>query len=45
MTFKSESALREYERHPAHQRAVAEVLRPLAKRIVIYDFTNGPPTH
>jgi hypothetical protein len=45
MTFESESALRAYEQHPIHQRAVAEVLRPLAKRIVIYDFTNAAPSH
>jgi hypothetical protein len=43
MAFDSEDALREYEQHPLHKRAVAEVLRPLSKRMLVYDFRNLPP--
>jgi hypothetical protein len=42
--FVSEDALRAYEQHPIHQKAVAEVLRPLTKRLVIYDIVNTKPT-
>lgn len=38
MTFRDEAALRAYERHPAHKKAVEEVLRPLTARVVVYDF-------
>jgi hypothetical protein len=38
MTFRDESALRAYDAHPSHKKAVDEVLRPLVARLVIYDF-------
>lgn len=38
MTFASEAALRAYDAHPTHRRAAEEVLRPLARKILIYDF-------
>ena len=38
ITFKDEAALRAYETNPIHVKARNEVLRPLAGRIVIYDF-------
>ena len=37
MTFKDEAALRAYDAHPMHRKAVEEVLRPLAGKILIYD--------
>jgi hypothetical protein len=38
MAFRDESALRAYDGHPRHKKAVDEVLRPLVARLVIYDF-------
>ena len=38
MTFRDEAALRAYNEHPKHKKAVDEVLRPLVARLVIYDF-------
>ena len=40
MTFRDEAALRAYDVHPRHKKAVDEVLRPLVARLVIYDFRN-----
>ena len=40
MTFEDEAALRAYDGHPTHKKAVEEVLRPLAGKILIYDFTE-----
>ena len=40
MTFRDESALRAYDVHPRHKKAVDEVLRPLVARLVIYDVSN-----
>jgi len=40
MTFENEQALRDYDHNPIHQQAVKEVLQPLAKKFVIYDFRN-----
>ena len=37
-TFASEQALREYEQHPIHKRAVQELLAPLSSKVAIYDF-------
>jgi hypothetical protein len=42
--FDNEAALHAYEQNPIHQKAVAEVLRPLTRKIVIYDFANTRPT-
>ena len=36
--FTSERALREYDAHPLHKRAVQSVLMPAVKRIQVYDF-------
>jgi hypothetical protein len=41
ITFKDEAALRSYERNPIHLRAVNDVLRPLAARLLIYDIRRG----
>lgn len=38
MTFVDEAALRAYEKHPLHQKAVQEVLKPLVRRFVVHDF-------
>ena len=40
MTFKDEAALRAYDVHPRHKKAVDEVLRPLVARLVIYDVRS-----
>lgn len=40
MTFRDEAALRAYENHPAHKRAVEDVLKPLVARFVVYDFVG-----
>jgi hypothetical protein len=37
-TFASEQALREYDEHPIHKRAVQELLAPLSAKVVIYDI-------
>jgi hypothetical protein len=36
--FANEQALRDYDQHPIHRKAVQELLAPLAARFVIYDF-------
>ncbi|MBC8108794.1 MAG: Dabb family protein [Anaerolineae bacterium] len=38
ITFASEQALREYDEHPIHKKAVQELLAPLSAKFVIYDF-------
>jgi hypothetical protein len=38
MQFKNEQALRAYEQHPIHKKAVSDVLRPLTAKILIYDI-------
>jgi len=38
MRFDSEAAMRAYLVHPRHKKAVAEVIRPLVKKIQVYDF-------
>jgi len=40
MEFESEAALRAYENHPDHQRAVRELLRPLTARVQVFDFVR-----
>ncbi|HSO06480.1 MAG TPA: Dabb family protein [Pelomicrobium sp.] len=40
LTFESRAALEAYQVHPQHKRAVAEVLQPLVRRIVVYDFVE-----
>jgi hypothetical protein len=41
MTFTDAAALQAYEVHPQHVKAVREVLRPLAARILVYDVTEA----
>jgi hypothetical protein len=38
MTFPNEAAMKEYLIHPDHVKAANETLKPLAKKIVVYDF-------
>lgn len=38
ITFESAAAMRAYEAHPIHQRALKEVLLPLARKVVVYDL-------
>nr|VFJ43430.1 MAG: Stress responsive A/B Barrel Domain [Candidatus Kentron sp. DK]VFJ58740.1 MAG: Stress responsive A/B Barrel Domain [Candidatus Kentron sp. DK] len=40
ITFASVRGMTEYIHHPRHARAVREVFRPLAARILIYDFVE-----
>ena len=40
MRFESPSALEMYAKHPVHQQKVAEVLKPLSRKIVVYDITR-----
>jgi hypothetical protein len=37
MRFENQAALASYEKHPVHVKAVTEVLKPLAGRILVYD--------
>ena len=37
ITFRNRKALERYENHPRHLLAVQQVLRPLAKRYVVYN--------
>ena len=39
-TFPSQEAMNAYLVHPLHKKAVKEVLLPLVKKIVVYDFTE-----
>ena len=38
--FRDRSALKNYEKTPRHLAAMREILQPLAKRYVIYNFSN-----
>lgn len=38
LIFESEAALRHYEQDPEHQRAIKEVLAPLAAKVQVFDF-------
>lgn len=40
MTFASEADMKIYEKHPVHEKAVKELLRPLMSKIVVYDFKS-----
>lgn len=37
--FRDQAALAAYETHPVHAKAVKEVLLPVTKKLVVYDFT------
>jgi hypothetical protein len=39
MLFRSPEELAAYQKHPVHEKAVAEVLKPLTSKIVVHDFT------
>jgi hypothetical protein len=39
MTFDDEAALRAYQDHPTHVRAVREVLSPLVREVKVYDIS------
>ena len=41
ITFEDEAALHGYDQHPTHVKAVREVLRPLAAKILIYDIRRA----
>ena len=41
MTFRNAAAMQKYLMHPLHEQAVREVLKPLTKKILVYDFV-GP---
>jgi len=38
MLFADEQALAQYQQHPEHVRTVNQVIKPLIKKILIYDF-------
>jgi hypothetical protein len=38
MTFPSVEAMKAYIAHPVHRKAVEEILKPVAQRVVVYDF-------
>ena len=37
--FENKEALAAYEKNPVHLKAIAEVLKPLAAKIVVHDWT------
>lgn len=40
MRFDSPAALEQYAKHPLHQQKVNEVLKPLSRKILVYDITR-----
>ncbi len=42
LTFPDRQAMRAYLTHPDHKRAVRRVLRPLVRKIIVYDFADQP---
>lgn len=38
MTFVDQAAADAYQAHPVHQKFVADYVKPLASRFVVYDF-------
>lgn len=40
ITFESKQALSNYLQHPVHKKALEQVLQPLVKKIVVYDFIS-----
>lgn len=40
MTFRDEASMKAYVSHPKHQEAVTKTLKPLTKKIVVYDFVD-----
>ena len=43
ITVRDRAALAAYLEHPTHKHAVQEVLGPLARQIVVYDFVVSAP--
>lgn len=42
ITFKNKQALSLYLKHPRHKQAVRLHLRPLTRKVVVYDFVADP---
>ncbi|MEP6685890.1 MAG: Dabb family protein, partial [Verrucomicrobiota bacterium] len=40
IVFRDRGALQDYEKDPRHVAAMRQILQPLAKRYVIYNFSN-----
>lgn len=40
MTFKDETSMKQYVAHPKHQEVVKSVLKPLTKKVLVYDFAD-----
>jgi len=40
LAFRDEEAMQAYLVHPDHMKAVQEIIRPLVKKIVVYDFAE-----
>lgn len=38
MRFANAADMAAYEKHPVHQKAVAEILKPIAKKLLVYDI-------
>ncbi|HEY1051491.1 MAG TPA: Dabb family protein [Prosthecobacter sp.] len=38
MRFANAADMTAYEKHPVHQKAVAEILKPIAKKLLVYDI-------
>ncbi len=38
LSFENEQRLFEYLNHPAHKKAVEKTLKPLVRKVVVYDF-------
>ena len=42
LSYESVDDLKAYLIHPDHKKAVKEVLRPLVKKVLVYDFIENP---
>ena len=42
ITFTNADAMRAYLTNPAHTRMVQDIVKPLTRRILVYDFTEHP---
>ena len=40
LTFRDKQAMQAYLTHPDHTKAVQKIIRPLVKKIVVYDFAE-----
>lgn len=41
ITLRDAAALQDYLNHPTHEQAVKDVLGPLSKKIIVYDFVGA----